>query len=547
MYECPSCAANLRYDIYKQMLSCDHCGNTVDPYAFEKERDAEERNDYEVTIFSCPQCGGELISDDTTAATFCSYCGASTILDSRISKEKKPKRIIPFRQTTEQCKAAYHKMLRGAIFAPDELKDPNHIDKFRGIYMPYWLYSYELKGPLLLKGRTQNSNVINYYDVHMEMDADYRDIPYDASSTFPDHVSASIGPFDNEDSKPFTPAFLSGFYADTNDVADWVYREDAEKLFRLDSSNYLFTQTDAEAYGVEDYFGMSVPSNMNPTSQKAELGLFPVWFLSYRNGDRVAYAVMNGQTGKMTAELPVDIKKYLGFSLLLAIPIFILLCFLPTMVPTQLLLLTAFLALLCGIIVNLQMSGAIAKDRYTDDKGQQYVETENPKSSPPAIMHNDFSIRRVWNFWTILLIAGAVIGIPVILMPDYTIPHIINHPIVLVIPLMIVAIYGLICLIQFLLKRKGMYTPAADTRSIWHGFGSDLKEKMPVIIKPILALITSILILLINPVEDTYYYLGAIVCMLAICWSITDMMKQYNRLTTRKLPQLNRRGGDENA
>ena len=53
--------------------------------------------------------------------------------------------------------------------------------------------------------------------------------------------------------------------------------------------------------------------------------MFPVWFMSYRNGDRVAYATVNGQTGKAVADLPVDIRKFIGGSLLLAVPVFILL------------------------------------------------------------------------------------------------------------------------------------------------------------------------------------------------------------------------------
>lgn len=60
MYECPSCAENLRYHIKKKMLYCDHCETTMDPYAFQKGQDAEERTDYDVAIFSCPQCGGTL-------------------------------------------------------------------------------------------------------------------------------------------------------------------------------------------------------------------------------------------------------------------------------------------------------------------------------------------------------------------------------------------------------------------------------------------------------------------------------------------------------
>lgn len=50
--------------------------------------------------------------------------------------------------------------------------------------------------------------------------------------------------------------------------------------------------------------------------------MFPVWFLSYRNKDRVAYATVNGQTGKVAADLPVSLMRYFIGSVILAIPIF---------------------------------------------------------------------------------------------------------------------------------------------------------------------------------------------------------------------------------
>lgn len=105
MYQCPNCAGNLKFDIARQKLFCEYCETTVDPYDVYKEKDAEENSDeYEVTIFTCPQCGGEIISEDTTAATFCSFCGAATILDSRVSKERRPAHIVPFTKTKEDCK-----------------------------------------------------------------------------------------------------------------------------------------------------------------------------------------------------------------------------------------------------------------------------------------------------------------------------------------------------------------------------------------------------------------------------------------------------------
>ena len=85
MFSCPNCGGNVKFDIPSQQLSCEYCHELFDPYSFEnKTKDAEEtpsyESDYEVTVFTCPQCGGEILSTDDAAAGVCSFCGASTIL-----------------------------------------------------------------------------------------------------------------------------------------------------------------------------------------------------------------------------------------------------------------------------------------------------------------------------------------------------------------------------------------------------------------------------------------------------------------------------------
>lgn len=56
-------------------------------------------------------------------------------LTAGLPREKRPDYIVPFQITKEDCKKAYGKMMRHAIFAPKELKDPRNVDNFRGIYM----------------------------------------------------------------------------------------------------------------------------------------------------------------------------------------------------------------------------------------------------------------------------------------------------------------------------------------------------------------------------------------------------------------------------
>ena len=87
MFACKNCGGNVIFDIASGQLACTYCHTLFDPYEYEeKTTDAEVEKDFEATIFTCPQCGGEILSTDDTAAGFCSFCGASTVLYSRIEK-----------------------------------------------------------------------------------------------------------------------------------------------------------------------------------------------------------------------------------------------------------------------------------------------------------------------------------------------------------------------------------------------------------------------------------------------------------------------------
>ena len=437
MFACPNCGGNLKFDIQTQQLGCEHCQTQMDPYAFEgKEKDAIEQTEYDVTIFTCPQCGGEILSTDTSAAEFCSFCGASTILYSRLSKEKRPNYIIPFQKTKEDCKSAYSSMMKQAIFAPDELKNPKHIDSFRGIYMPYWAFHMAQEGAFSLSGskskRRGDYIYTDHYALKGELEAYYKGLSYDASSSFDDNISAQIAPFDVKGMKSFTPAFLSGFYADTADVKAEKYTADAERIAFNNSIGAIY----------REFSGVNVDPLASPTSLLTEVkeidsAMFPVWFMSYRNGDRVAYATVNGQTGKVVTDLPIDVKKYTIGSLLLAIPIFILLNLFFTVVPSTLLVLTTILSVICLVLFSIER-GQLAK--------------KEPEAK----------------------------------------------------------------------KSLGM-------------------------IASIIAIVIGVIVLVLQPASDIFYYGAAVISLAALFITIKDIIASYNILATRRLPQFDRTGGDDRA
>lgn len=235
MYECPSCGGNLKFDIPSQQLLCGYCQLSLDPNVVQDNSTLAEDPDYfRTNIFKCPQCGGEMISGDNEATAFCSYCGTSNILSSRIVDEKRPSYIIPFKKTKEDCKKAFANKMRYAFFVPKEYKNPAFIDSFRGIYMPYFSYRLSQKGFVSLNGsiskRRGDYIYTDHYHLKGNLDATYNGYSFDASSTFYDNISESLAPYHIIERVPFTPSYLSGFYADTADVSPDLYFEDAAEL-----------------------------------------------------------------------------------------------------------------------------------------------------------------------------------------------------------------------------------------------------------------------------------------------------------------------------
>ena len=44
----------------------------------------------EAVLYTCPSCGAEIVTDSTTAATFCYYCHNPVVLSGRVSGEFLP-------------------------------------------------------------------------------------------------------------------------------------------------------------------------------------------------------------------------------------------------------------------------------------------------------------------------------------------------------------------------------------------------------------------------------------------------------------------------
>ena len=90
-------------------------------------------------VYVCNSCGGQVITDATTAATQCPYCGNPMVMASQFAGDLRPDYVIPFRLDLKAAKEAMKRHLQKKRLLPKAFKTQNHIDEIKGVYVPFWL------------------------------------------------------------------------------------------------------------------------------------------------------------------------------------------------------------------------------------------------------------------------------------------------------------------------------------------------------------------------------------------------------------------------
>ncbi len=532
MYQCSNCNGNLVFDIASQKLQCAYCSTQYDPYEMDQTIHANEVDTMDVTMYTCSQCGGELYTTDTAMTSFCSFCGTEALLYSRVEQEKKPEYIIPFKKTKEDCKKAYKKMMRAAIFAPKELKDEKCIDSFRGIYMPYWMYDVNHEKPMDVAGETSRRSGDYIYTSHYRLTADldvhYNGISYDGSSSFSDNISEKIAPFQVAHLKPFTPAYMSGFYADTADVDESVYCEDVTRFANDKTGEFIRKHPDCKKYQISQE---SIDMDLGSAIERTHRAMFPVWFMSYQKDGRVAYATVNGQTGKVVADLPVDLTKYLIGTLALALPIFILLNMFLTVTPGVLLSIVSGIAAFVAILHAVEIGKIAKKDNYEDDKGKQSKMKQDVDDGQKKAKGNPMPKAVKILLLTVGLTTLMMFVVPFMMVAEVLLAEFFGVSSASTVGCGMALIVSIVAFVFSMRGEKKINRTIKGTASLFC----------------MAAIVVAFFVAIINPVHDAFYYIGAMVGLAAVFATLLDLIKKYNVLATRRLPQFDYTGGDNNA
>ncbi len=335
--QCPNCGATIQFDIENDIIKCNHCESEfpADFFNLSKGKSEEAQNaDWRVKSLKkeyvelenysglvCTACGAEVINDSSTVATECIYCGNAVVMVDNIKGMLSPDSILPFKIGKEQAQNMLKKFYKGKILLPNDFGGQNRIDKIAGTYVPFWLFSgkgvYNFKyEPIDTSTVRQGEYLITktkHYDLQFAGEIEYKSLPVDATSKMEDDYMDGLEPYDFNELRDFAPSYMAGFYAEKFDTSV----DDCTKR----AKDRIFFYTQSDVLGAKGIYMEKRKKKIKHTkltlksedyslqNEKIEYALLPVWMLNTRYKGKMYHFAINGQTGRVSGELPIDKTK----------------------------------------------------------------------------------------------------------------------------------------------------------------------------------------------------------------------------------------------
>lgn len=347
-YKCPNCDGGLVFDPESGTYACEYClskftqedlvAESQEAETVQQEEPVQEENFAETAtenvdsqksavMYRCPSCGAEIITDETTAATFCFYCHNPIVLAGKLEGEYLPDGIIPFKITKEEATEKFMEWIQKKKFVPTGFSSKRHIEKMSGVYFPYWLYGCETDS--YMNGTARDIRIwrvgdIEYtetkvFQVRRAGKVSFKHLPKTALQKAQNAMLKGIFPYEFGALEKFHLGYLSGFQAEKRDIdKETLSAQIRQEIQKYAEKRMRDTITGRNSFSMES-------QNHAIVEEEYQYALLPVWVLTYRQGNQIYYFAMNGQTGEVVGKLPIDNKKLFGLGGIIFAVVFIIL------------------------------------------------------------------------------------------------------------------------------------------------------------------------------------------------------------------------------
>lgn len=294
--KCPKCSAELILDNENNKLKCEYCRSVFDLNETKKE------------IYTC-SCGAEIIS--STELKKCIYCNSKDLTHKSFKSNYNIDYIIPFEKTKKDAMNAFKKLCKDKWFMPKSFNINKKAQEIKGIYIPVILCDYDTTGVLetecddisTWKSKGYKYTKTDKYKAVRGGNVSFEKILVNASNNFQDEILEIIEPYNFKGLKTFDKDNYNNYLIEKNNKN----KEDLIKEANEKTKNCFKKEMIKDIKGFNKI--KEVDSSINLYNLNFSFVLLPIWFLNIKYKNKTYTFAMNGQTGKINDNTPIDKKR----------------------------------------------------------------------------------------------------------------------------------------------------------------------------------------------------------------------------------------------
>jgi predicted RNA-binding Zn-ribbon protein involved in translation (DUF1610 family) len=337
-FKCPQCGASTAFSAEDGGLTCKNCGYYEPP---RQQAVGKQAKQYEFTVetmaraaqgwgvarkeMECQNCGAFTSVPVESLTHTCPFCGSNKVIQREAPQDVlRPRFLIPFKIDQKACHSIARQWLGSSWMTPSNLSKIGTLANFTGVYLPFWTITAATSADWKAEvghqqteryrenGEWKERTVTVWRWESGHVDLQINDLVIEGTARLSQKLLSSIKQFDMESLAPYEAKYLPGMQAQAYDVALEKAWEIGRQQMREQTRSACVSR--ASTSQVRNF-----SMNLDFSEESWRYVLLPVYLSTYSLEGKVFQVMINGQTGTISGQRPVDWNKvWLVFALLLA-------------------------------------------------------------------------------------------------------------------------------------------------------------------------------------------------------------------------------------
>ncbi|MEM9950435.1 MAG: hypothetical protein AAF846_02450 [Chloroflexota bacterium] len=266
----------------------------------------EERSELE-----CNNCGASILLDPKSLTHVCPFCGSSSVIQHAFDHDKmRPRYLVPFKVETEPAMMQIREWLGSSWMTPSDLQKRAGLEDLTGIYLPYWTFtavtSANWKAEVgHTRTRTRNGKTETYTVWKWESGSvrlNIRDLLVPGTAKLNRDLLDAVDQFDMSSLVEYEPSYLAGFNAQMYDIGLDDAWTSGREIMREQTKGACYQQ--ASTNKIRNF-----SMGLDFADEQWRYVLLPVYLTTYRYENEAFSVMVNGQSGLIKGQRPIEWRK----------------------------------------------------------------------------------------------------------------------------------------------------------------------------------------------------------------------------------------------